>query len=259
KILNIQLDKAHTRTDWSKRPLSPAQIRYASDDVLYLRQLYPELKKQLILQGREDWLEDEFEALCQADLYITLPEDAWKRVKGINRLRPRQLAAAINIAKWREEMAINKDRPRRWILSDDILLAIAQLLPKNISQLETIATINKSFIEKSGKTVLKCIEEALNLNESELPEIKIPKRLTAEQEVIADLLMTQVKLVAHEQNISSANICNRKTIEKMISGDAESPLLKGWRYKLAGEKIQKLLSGNFCLCIENNSVLLKEK
>jgi len=255
KVLGVQLDKAHTRTDWSKRPLSDAQIRYASDDVFYLRQLYPLLKQQLMDQGREDWLDEEFNALCDPKLFVTRPEDAWNKVKGINRLRPRQLAAAKNIAQWREEMAIKKDRPRRWILADDILIAAAQLLPKNTTQLETIANIKKATIENSGNIILSCVKKALELNETELPSTTKPKRLTADQENIADLLMTQLKLVANEQNISPANIANRKMIEKVIYGETDIPLLKGWRYQLAGKKIQALLSGEFSLRIENNKVL----
>ena len=255
KVLGVQLDKAHTRTDWSKRPLSEAQIRYASDDVVYLRELYPLLQKQLIDQGRENWLEEEFDALCQPELFITRPEDAWNKVKGINRLRPRQLAAAKNISEWREKMAINKDRPRRWILADDILLAASQLLPKNISQLESIANIKKSVIENSGKIILDCVQKALTLNENELPSTVKPKRLTADQEIIADLLLTQLKLIASEHNISPANIANRKMIEKLILGESDITLLKGWRHQLAGKKLQELLSGELFLRIEKNKVV----
>ena len=256
KVLSVQLDKAHTRTDWSKRPLSEAQIRYASDDVVYLRQLYPILKSQLIEQGRENWLDEEFDAMCQPELFVTHPEDSWTKVKGINRLRPRQLAAAKNISEWREKVAIQKDRPRRWILADDILLAAAQLLPKNISQLESIANIKKAVVDNSGEIILDCVRKALDLNESDLPSIKKPTRLTADQEIVADLLLTQLKLIAKEQSISPANIANRKMIEKLILGEKDITLLKGWRNKLAGEKIQGLLSNEYGLHIENNKVVV---
>ena len=258
KVLGVQLDKAHTRTDWSKRPLSDAQIRYASDDVVYLRELYPILKSQLVEQGRENWLDDEFDALCQPELFVTRPEEAWNRVKGVNRLRPRQLAAAKNISEWREKVAIKKDRPRRWILSDDILLAAAQLLPKNISQLESIANIKKAVIDNSGETILGCVKKALELQETDLPTIKKPTRLSADQEIIADLLLTSLKLIASKQNISPANISNRKMIEKLILGERDIALLQGWRNKLAGEKLQNLLSNKVGLHIENNKVVEKE-
>ena len=255
KVIGIQLDKAHTRTDWSKRPLSEAQIHYASDDVFYLRQLYPILKQKLSEQGRESWLDEEFAALCKPELFITQPENAWNKVKGINRLRPRQLAAAMNLSEWREEMAIKKDLPRRWILADDILLAAAQLLPKNISQLESIVNIKKTIIDNSGKIILSCVKKALELDQDDLPSTSKPKRLTADQEIIADLLMTQIKLVAKEQSISPANIANRKMIEKVINGETDIALLTGWRYQLAGKKIQGLLSGEFGLNIDNNKVV----
>jgi len=254
KILGIQLDKAHTRTDWSKRPLSEAQIKYASDDVVYLRQLYPLLTQQLKEKGREDWLNEEFDSLCQKELYLTKLDDAWQRVKGINRLRPRQLAAAKNLSHWREEMAIKKDLPRRWIISDDILLSIAQLLPKNRSQLESIANIKKAFIDKSGNTILNCVKKALELDDASLPSVKKPERLTAEQEIIADLLLIQLKIIANNQNISVSNIANRKMLEKLIKGEKDIALLKGWRYQLAGKKIQDLYNNKFALHIENNKV-----
>jgi ribonuclease D len=255
KMIGIQLDKAHTRTDWSKRPLSKAQIRYASDDVFYLHQLYPILKQKLSEQGRENWLDEEFAALCKPELFVTHPKNAWNKVKGINRLRPRQLAAAMNLSEWREEMAIKKDLPRRWILADDILLAAAQLLPKNISQLESIVNIKKTIIDNSGKIILSCVKKALELDQDNLPSTAKPKRLTADQEIIADLLMTQIKLVAKEQSISPANIANRKMIEKVINGETDIALLTGWRYQLAGKKIQGLLSGEFGLNIDNNKVV----
>lgn len=255
KLIGVQLDKAHTRTDWSKRPLSEAQIRYASDDVFYLRQMYPLLKQHLKDQGRENWLDQEFASLCQPELFITRPENAWSKVKGINRLRPRQLAAAMNISEWREEMAIKKDRPRRWILPDDILLAAAQLLPKDLSQLETIANIKRATIENSGKIILSCVKKALELDQDNLPSVKKAKRLTPDQEIIADLLMTQIKLVAKEQSISPANIANRKMVEKIIQGEKDVPLLSGWRYQLAGEKVLSLLSGEIGLRIKNNEVI----
>ena len=255
KVIGVQLDKAHTRTDWSKRPLSEAQIRYASDDVFYLRQLYPLLKQQLSEQGRENWLDEEFSSLCKPELFVTQPKNAWNKVKGINRLRPRQLAAAMNISEWREEMAIKKDRPRRWILADDILLSAAQLLPKNISQLETIANIKKAVIDNSGDIILSCVKKALELSPDALPSTTKPKRLTADQEIIADLLMTQIKLIAKEQSISPANIANRKMIDKLINGETDIALLTGWRYQLAGKKVQGLLSGEFGLKIKDNKVV----
>jgi ribonuclease D len=42
--LNVELEKAHSRTDWTQRPLEQAQIDYAADDVRYLRDVYLQLK-----------------------------------------------------------------------------------------------------------------------------------------------------------------------------------------------------------------------
>lgn len=258
KIINVQLDKAHSRTDWSRRPLSQEQINYACDDVYYLRKIFPLLQKQLTDLGRETWLDDDFDALCQPDLYITHPDDAWKRVKGVNRLRPRQLAAAKNIARWREQVAIDKNKPRRWILADDIVIAIAQMMPKNISQLASVATLTRAIIENSGKAILDCVQHALDMDNADLPVTTQPERLTADQEIIADILMAQLRLSSNEHSISPTNIASRKDIEHIILGKTDVPLLKSWRYKLAGMKIQNLLSGKSCLEIKSGHVFIKD-
>ena len=258
KVLNVQLNKAHSRTDWSKRPLSQEQIQYASDDVYYLRKIFPLLQKQLIDLGRETWLESDFATLCQPETFITHPKDAWKRVKGVSRLRPRQLAAAKNLANWREQVAIERNKPRRWILADDLVIAIAQLSPTTMSQLSTIATLTKSTIDSSGKAILECVQAALKIDKADLPVTAKPARLSPDQEIIADILMAQLRLSANEQNISPTNIASRKDIEKIILGETDIPLLKSWRYKLAGEKIQNLLTGKYCLEIIKGKVRQKE-
>ena len=132
------------------------------------------------------------------------------------------------------------------------------MLPKNVSQLETIQSLNKNTIDFSGERILACVKSALDLEQSELPVTAKPKRLTADQEVIADLLMTQLKLIANEQNISPTNIASRKDIEKTITEPKNSPLLKGWRYQVAGEKIQDLLDGKHSLQISDGKVWLKK-
>ncbi len=244
KLLGIKLAKAHTRANWCQRPLSPDQIKYASDDVVYLIQIFPLLQQQLQKLGRENWLDSEHAALYEADLFITPPQQAWKKVKGIRQLKPRALAAAKNIATWREEVAIEKDKPRRWILQDDILLDIAQALPKNFTELNNIRGIHRATSETSRKFILQCVQQALKLSQAELPLATKKERLSSEEERALNRVSSLIKNIAEQHNISSTQIASRKAIEQAVRGDRDIPLLKGWRYDLAGKKVLELIDQN---------------
>ncbi len=129
ETLGIELEKLHTRTDWSRRPLSDEQIRYAADDVFHLAQVYRHLVGKLTELGRLDWLSDDFARLTQVDLYRNDPAQAWLKVRGGNRLRGAGLAVLQALAQWRETLARDQDRPRGWLLRDDELVEIARHLP----------------------------------------------------------------------------------------------------------------------------------
>ena len=117
--LGIELDKLHTRADWTQRPLSDDQIQYAADDVIYLVEIYQRLSEKLATLGRRDWLLEDFQRLTDADLYDNPPADAWQKVKGGNRLRGDSLSIMQALAGWREQVAQQKNRPKGWILRDD--------------------------------------------------------------------------------------------------------------------------------------------
>src|SRR5690606_14002149 len=117
--LGVSLAKGHTRTDWSRRPLSPEQLEYAADDVRYLARLYLDLRTALEQAGRLRWLEQETAELERTDTFRIDPQQAWRRLRGLDRLKPEQRATAKLLARWREELAIRSDKPRGWILSDE--------------------------------------------------------------------------------------------------------------------------------------------
>ncbi len=136
--LGHSIDKGQTRTDWSRRPLSDAQLAYAADDVHHLLQLYTELAAALAARGRAAWHQEECALLEDPQLYRTEPAEAWRRLKGLGRLRPAEQAAARALAAWREQRAIASDKPRGWILSDEALYALATLMPASTGDLEQV-------------------------------------------------------------------------------------------------------------------------
>src|SRR5262245_28662514 len=132
RLLGVELPKAHTRTDWSRRPLSPEQQEYALDDVRHLGALRESLLETLRARGRLAWLEEDLAALGNADALRVAPEDAWRKVKGLPSLDPARQQLAQEIAAWRERRAVDRNRPRGWILDDACLREIVLRLPRTL-------------------------------------------------------------------------------------------------------------------------------
>src|SRR5580658_10959117 len=144
-LLDVTLPKGQTRTDWSKRPLTPAQLEYAADDVLYLGEIAHRQSERLRALGREHWVMEDCLALEQHRLYEPDPAQAWERLRGIGQIPPEPRARAKAIAVWREKLARERDLPRAWILSDAALFSIAQADPATAAALNAVQPMNERF------------------------------------------------------------------------------------------------------------------
>ena len=257
-ILGRKLEKGHARTDWGKRPLDTAQLHYAADDVRYLLQLYPLMDDKLAQLGRRDWLEEDFKLLCQPELYTTAEADLWQRVKGHQRLSGVKLAMLQQLAIWREHLAMKKDRPRRWILSDDILVDIVKRAPHSAKELGSIRGLPERFMEQHQQTILQLITDAEQQPKESWPRLII-NRPSPQQDVLSDVMMGLLRLRATEHNISTTILATRKDIEKIAMGQRDLPLLKGWRAKLAGHDLLAFLDGQTRLEVDKAQLVLLEK
>ncbi|TNF98727.1 MAG: ribonuclease D, partial [Gammaproteobacteria bacterium] len=258
-MLGVQLDKSHTRTDWSKRPLEPAQLQYAADDVRYLAQIYPLQRQQLETTGRIDWLTADFEKLSDPNTWKPDPENIWRKVKGIGKLRGIEIAIVKYLAKFRENAAMQADKPRRFIISDDLLIDLARSKPSSIEAIERRRGYNPGLIKKYGQDFLECIKHAQQLPQSEWPAAPSGKPLTANQEILADILMGLVKQQAQKFQLSPSLLANRKSIEKLARGQRNIDLLSGWRFEHGGKTIVDFLDGNICIGIHQNTVQLLQE
>ncbi len=256
KVLGVHLEKAHSRTDWTQRPLSDKQLHYAADDVIYLAQLYIELKKNLEKHQRLHWLDDEFEALCDTNLYANTPQNAWRRVKAADRLKGARLAVLQSLAEWREETAQNENRPRNWLIRDDVLIEIARAIPETVQALNHTRGLNERTLQKHGKQIIARVNSG-----KEHPPILFPQKpydkikLTAEQEEQVDLLQVLIRLRANENALNPTILATRKTLEKFVSGHP-CDLNDGWKSHMIGHDLQALLAGEKILSIKNGKVQL---
>lgn len=237
--LGVTLPKDHARTDWSRRPLSDEQLRYAAADVLWLLPLAERLDTELERLGRLDWALAESAALCNPALYEFDADGAWRRVKGVGQLTGATLARVAALARWREEEARRRNRPRRWILKDEVIIALAGRVADGREVRESIDALPPAVQRRHGETLLGVLREAAH---AEPPEQPAPARLEPAQDRLARKLMARLRQLAEHHRVSAPLLATRKDVEALVMGRRDLPLLAGWRRELAGEEILGLLS-----------------
>jgi ribonuclease D len=256
ETLGIEIEKLHTRTDWSRRPLSEAQIRYAAEDVFYLAQVYRHLIEKLTELERLDWLSEDFARLTQVELYSNDPAQAWLKVRGASRLKGAGLAVLQALAGWRETLARELDRPRGWLLRDDDLVEISRHQPRTLEALGDIRGLNERFVARHGARLLALIAEARQRTPHPLPSIGQRLRLTPMQEALVDALMAVVRASAAEHTLNPAVLASRKQLEQLACGAQDSEVLHGWRGRLVGRQLQALLTGELGIYVRDGAIEL---
>jgi ribonuclease D len=239
--LEHQLEKGHTRTDWSRRPLSPEQLQYAEDDVRYLVPLYQNLRDALQEAGRIPWLYEETRELESPALHRTEPEAAWKRLKGLDRLRPEQRDTAKLLAHWREEMAVKHDKPRGWILADDALREIAERLPGKAEELDSIRTLPAGVARRRGEELLALVTRGREQAQSE-PAAFVPPKPEAQQLALVTKLMNLARARAEELKVSPEILATRRDVEQLVFSRRTDRLSTGWRKDVIGDRLIEVAS-----------------
>lgn len=255
-FLHVQLGKQHTRADWEQRPLQQEQLAYAADDVRYLIQMYPLIMQQLQARARENWLHDDLNALTDEKLYQADPSTMWLRISGVQKLRRKQLAVLREVSAWREQQAQALNKPRKWILPDNLLLAIAMQAPASMQKLTAIRGMTDAVINKHGATILQSVNKALSLPESQWPELHKRRQLTKDQEALVDSLMAIVKLKANEHTLNVSAITSRNDLESLADNDQQVAIMTGWRRELVGNTLLAFIRGEIALRYQNGQLTL---
>lgn len=241
-VCAVRLPKSHTRTDWSRRPLSRAQLEYAMDDVKYLPPLRRELDRLLEQKGRAEWHRDECDRAVDPANYRFDPDKAWLRLKGFDRLDAAGRACARKLAEWRERKAQDRNLPRGWILPTPVLLQICRRRPGSPSSLAQINEISPGTVKHAGGEIIALVAQSKNNDEVETAEAACAplQLLTPEQRRRVREIMGWLDHRAAQAEISRSLITNRQEVENFVRGQtdlSDSPLFSGWRAQLAGEEI----------------------
>lgn len=254
--LDIEIDKSSRFTDWSARPLSERQLKYAIDDVIHLAKIYPIIHDELIQNERLDWLDDDIAALAQLSLYKPNPDNAWKRLK-VRSHKPDFLNRLKFLASWREQRAIKKNSPKNRIIRDETLIDIAGTNPKSIEKFNSIRGFPGGSTGKLAPEILETLAEAENSPRESWPKIKPDHRREKPPAATLELLRVLLKHITETQNIAPKLLASADELEALArENDPDIRPLKGWRRELFGNIALQLKSGEIALKLKNNKLEL---
>jgi ribonuclease D len=255
-LYDVDVDKSDTYSDWSRRPLTPAQIEYGLADVLHLPPMYRRLSEQLAGEGRLAWLEADFERLSDPATYAVVPEEQFRRIKRASALSRRQLAVLQQAAAWRETAAQKRDLPRRWVVADETLVEVARRQPRDAAALGELRGINVRGLGDGGAGLLAAVHSGLETPEDQLPRITKRVRAIVDVEGVVELMGALVRVRAVEHGVAVPLLATRAELERLAAGERdESPLMQGWRRQLIGESLVDLAEGRLRLRVSDGKVV----
>ena len=259
RITGDVLDKSHRFTDWSHRPLSAAQIRYAISDVTHLREVFLSLSADLQKRGRSEWVGEEMEVLTSPNTYRADPETAWERLKTRVR-RPKELAVLIEVATWREREAQSRDVPRGRVLKDEAIGDIATHAPTTPERLASLRSLPRGF-ERSrwGGEILEAVKRGLARDPSQLPRLDKPRQ-SFNGNATVELLKVLLRMTSEHHGVAAKVIATVEDLERIALDDhADVAALRGWRRDMFGNQAIALKRGQLALAVDRGRVVVVER
>ena len=249
----VHLPKTESLTDWSRRPLDEEQLRYAEDDVRYLIGIYERMMFELASRDRLSWVLPEMEAHTNVELARRRPEEAYLRLRRSASLTRRQLAVAREVCAWRERLAAKRDVPRKWVLSDEMIVEVCRRMPQDMVRLRRIRGLEQ-LAERDAEGIIRAVKCGLDVPTDLCPRTKQRTKPSADVEGVVDLMYALVRLVAEKEGVAVQLIASRDDLADFAHGATESILATGWRHELVGSQLERLLSGELGLTVKNGRI-----
>lgn len=249
KLVKTEIDKTMRFTDWSRRPLSEKQVKYALCDVTYLRDVYAKLTEILEQTQRTDWVAEEIAFLSDPKTYENDPQEAWLRIKQSSN-NPEFLAILQALAAWREEEAQKHDRPRKHIMRDELLLEIAASAPKTLEEMKGMRSLPQGFAEgRLGTAARNVITQTLARDPASFPEHPVKRDLPKGTRALAKMLKLLLTVKAEQNDVAEKLIASSDDVDLLAAEDnPDIPALKGWRFDVFGKDATALKNGKLALC-----------
>lgn len=253
--VGVDLEKSQARTDWAQRPLTPEQLEYAIDDVRYLRDVYLFLQHEIRQLGREQWLTKALQRLMDSQTYAIDVQACWQRVRNLQILKPAQLAVLRELAKWREQAAVQQNIPRRWLVNDELLLELARKQPQSLEAIKVLRGMTEELANQYAVNWLQCIQAGRAVEKANWPQLPKRRKLDAELQLVVDLLMLALQKIAQQHELAPQLIATRPQIEKMLV-ENRSQLAEDWRGALVNDTFQGILQGQIQVTVMNQQLQL---
>ena len=256
KIAHEPLDKTSRFTDWSRRPLTEAQMVYALADVTHLRVIYEYLSAQIAKNGRQKWVEEELSVLTDPATYTVTPEEAWTRIK-TRTTSGRFLGVVKELARFREDYAQKNNVPRSRVMKDDALLELASTRPTNGEELG-----RSRLLMRDGRKgdiadgILLAIKAGLEMRAEDLPKPDLSRDQLQVNPALADLLRVLLKAKTEQLGVAAKLVASASDLDAIAAGERNLDALHGWRLEAFGEDALRLCRGEIALTAKGNDVLV---
>jgi ribonuclease D len=257
RFLNLPTNKGETRTDWRQRPLTPAQLEYALDDVRHLEKLWKKLEGKLATSGRTAWMQDEMQS-WQNDVEESFIRKRWRRVSGLSGLSRRELAIARELWHWRDSVAESRDMPPKRVLRDDLLVELCKRKSADERQISAIRGMQRSDLRHILRGLSEAIQRGLELPDEECPGGEKHRAPPPQLAVLGQFLATAIAGVCRQMHLAPALVGTSSDMRDLLAyklgywddDDDRAPLLaSGWRAEVVGSLVDDLLSGKASLRI----------
>jgi ribonuclease D len=226
--LGVALDKGQARTDWTRRPLTAAQLAYAADDVRWLLPLVARLEEQLDARGRLGWFAEDAARLADPALYAQEPADAWQRFRGSESLPLREQARLRALAAWREARAMRRNLPRGWVLTDEAVRTLARAAPAGREALKGLAVMAPGAADKLGGEILDTLAAADRQPVEGLVQ-RPDRRPEADERELARRLTERLRERAAALALAPEVLATQRDLRRLARREPLDEVLSGWR------------------------------
>ncbi|HVM52730.1 MAG TPA: ribonuclease D [Acidimicrobiales bacterium] len=259
RVAGVHLPKASRLTDWLQRPLGEEQQRYAAADVAHLADIAAALRRVLAETERLAWAEEECEDLRARDWGPPDPDAAWLRMKEARQLRGKARGIARAVAAWRERRAAELDVPARHVLPDLAIVGIAMNPPTSAAGIAALRGVDARHARGNvAAAILAAVEEGKAAPPESIPA---PRRDEVERDKRPAVALASAWLsqLARELKIDTTLLATRSDLSSFLNGDPDSRLAHGWRHRLLGDPIRRLVAGDFALAFDGRGGLTLEE
>lgn len=254
-VCGVKIKKADSFTDWSQRPLTESQINYAAEDVIYLPEMYRKMTDTLMQKGRLQWLAGDFAELSNPAHYSIDERLRYRKLKHVASLSRRQMAAAREMAAWREIQACKRNLPRKWVLTDEQIVEACKREPQRIDDLFMVRGMRERLTTRDAREVLALMRQAMDASPETWPELEHGGRSEKNVDAQVDLMMCIVRLRSREYNIAVPTLASHDDLVNLARGHKERvEVLRGWRREMIGNELVDLLDGRITLSVVGGEV-----